>query len=306
MSTANYVDAVREMAAGKKPTKVYAGMPKEDRERLKEEKKAEKLAVKEEAKAEKARAKEAEKQANIEAKVKAKFDREIAKSDEKAIKLLEKDAEKQAKIDAKAQVNAEKQAIKDTIRAEKQAEKDAIKAQKQNIKDALRAEKLEAKEATNALKLFQKNALKAVKMQETEAKNKAKKQAQEELKLHNKSIKKARNIIAECASRTIQPNEQANIASNHLFQKSPEDLDETETKTMNDFVEKNASKWKVWTRLIVKTWNTQSNDYVPDMWSAEYNKILVVESTVQEDSSDDTQVYVTSVLDSYSKSTVNY
>lgn len=295
MSTANYVDAVREIAAGKKPTKVYAGMPKEDRDRLKEEKKAEKLAVKEEANAEKARAKEAEKQAKIEAKEKAKFDREIAKSDEKAIKLLEKETEKQAKIDAKAQAKAEKQAIKDTIRAEKQAEK-----------DALRAEKLEAKEAANALKLFQKNALKAVKLQEVETKKKAKKQAQEELKLHNKSVKKARNIIAECASRTIQPNEQANIASNHLFQKSPEDLDETETKTMNDFVEKNASKWKVWTRLIVKTWNAQSKDYVPDMWSAEYNKILVVENTVQEDSSDDTQVYVTSVLDSYSISTVNY
>ena len=37
-TTANYVDAVREIAAGNKPTKVYAGMPKEDRDRLKEEK----------------------------------------------------------------------------------------------------------------------------------------------------------------------------------------------------------------------------------------------------------------------------
>ena len=53
MSTANYVDAVREIAAGKKPTKVYAGMPEEEKQRLKEEKKAEKWAAKEAAKAEK-------------------------------------------------------------------------------------------------------------------------------------------------------------------------------------------------------------------------------------------------------------
>ena len=51
MSATNYVDAVRDIAAGKKPTKVYAGMPKEERDRLKEEKKAEKLAVKEAVKA---------------------------------------------------------------------------------------------------------------------------------------------------------------------------------------------------------------------------------------------------------------
>ena len=46
MSNTNYVDAVRDLAAGKKPTKAYAGMPKEDREKLKEEKKAEKAAAK--------------------------------------------------------------------------------------------------------------------------------------------------------------------------------------------------------------------------------------------------------------------
>ena len=306
MSTANYVDAVREIAAGKKPTKVYAGMPKEDRDRLKEEKKAEKLAAKEQAKAEKLALKEAEKQAKIKAKEAAKQAKIDAKEAIKAEKEGEKEAAKLAKIEDKENAKAEKLALKE---AKKQAKIDAkikAKAEKQAIKDALRAEKLEAKEAAKALKLFQKNALKAVKLQEAEAKKKAKKQAQEELKLHNKSVKKARNIIAECASRSIQPNEQANIASHHLFQKSHEDLDETETKTMNDFVEKNASKWKVWTRLIIKTWNAQSKDYVPDMWSTEYNKILTVENTIQEDSSDDTQVYVTSVLDSYSKSSVNY
>ena len=112
MSTANYVDAVREMAAGKKPTKVYAGMPKEDRERLKEEKKAEKLAVKEEAKAEKARAKEAEKQAKIDAKIQAKIDKaEIKRVEKEAPKAAKKEARELIKVEIKEAREAAKKTV---------------------------------------------------------------------------------------------------------------------------------------------------------------------------------------------------
>ena len=288
MSTANYIDAVRDMANNKAPTKPYKGMSKEQKEMFKEEKKA----LREAAKVLKESQKATEKREKQRARELAKAEKEAAKEEAK-----------RAKVEAKELAKAEKAKAKEDIKIAKALAKEDAKAEKAQAKLKAKAEKEEAKAATQALKHFQKNALKAVKRQEAEAKKKAKKLEQEKLKLHKSNVKKARHIIAMCAAHTINPYEQITIASNHLFTKSVTDLDETEKLAVEKYVVKNMNKWKSWATLILKQWNTSDNTYVPAMWKSHFDDILAVESFFEIATNDENN-YISTILNRYTSSDI--
>lgn len=289
MSTTNYIDAVRDMANNKVPTKPYKGMSKEQKDMFKEEKKA----LKEAAKVLKDSQKATEKR-------KKQRTRELAKAEKEAAK---EDA-KRAKIEAKELAKAEKAQAKEDIKIAKALAKEDAKAEKAQAKLKAKAEREEAKEATRALKHFQKNALKAVKRQEAETKKKAKKLEQENLKLQKSNLKKARHIIAMCAAHSINQGEQTTVASNHLFKKPVTVLDETEKLAVEKYVVKNTNKWKSWSTLILKEWNTTDNTYVPSMWKSHFDDILTVESVFEIATSHDENEYITTILNRYTSNDI--